>query len=70
MYVPALIRRSNWQTPAEQHLKTGDLVWVVEETNPSGYYPTAWITELVTVPTASRGPPSCARLPDRSFARL
>ena len=45
-YVPALNRRSKWQTPAEQHLKTGDLVWVVEETNPRGYYPTARITEL------------------------
>ena len=45
-YVPALNRRSKWQTPAEQHFKTGDLVWVVEETNPRGYYPTARITEL------------------------
>ena len=45
-YVPALNRRSKWQTPAEQHLKTDDLVWAVEETNPRGYYPTARITEL------------------------
>ena len=45
-YVPALNRRSKWQTPANHHLKTGDLVWVVEETNPRGYYPTARITEL------------------------
>ena len=45
-YVPALNRRSKWQTPADHHLKTGDLVWVVEETNPRGYYPTARITEL------------------------
>ena len=45
-YVPTLKRRSKWQTPAEQHLKTGDLVWIVEETNPWGYYPTAWIVEL------------------------
>ena len=45
-YVPALNRRSKWQTPAEHHLKTGDLVWVVEETNPRGYYPTSRITEL------------------------
>ena len=44
--VPTLNRRSKWQTPAEQHLKTGDLVWIVEETNPRGYYPTAWIVEL------------------------
>ena len=45
-YVPTLNRRSKWQTPAEQHLKTGDLVWIIEETNPRGYYPTAQIVEL------------------------
>ena len=45
-YVPALNRRSKWQTPADHHHKTGDLVWIVEETNPRGYYPTARITEL------------------------
>ena len=45
-YVPTLNRRSKWRTPAEQHLRTGDLVWIVEETNPRGYYPTARIVEL------------------------
>ena len=45
-YILALNRNSKWQTAAEQQLKTGDLVWVVEETNPRCYYPTAWITEL------------------------
>ena len=45
-YVPTLNRRSKWQTPAEQQHKTGDLVWIVEETNPRGYYPTARIVEL------------------------
>ena len=45
-YVPVLNRRSKWQAPAEYHLKTGDLVSVVEETNPRGYYTTARITEL------------------------
>ena len=45
-YVSILNRRSKWQTPAEQHLKTDDLVWVVEETNLRGYYPTARINEL------------------------
>ena len=35
-YVPALNRRSKWQTPAEQHLKVGGLVWIVEESNPRG----------------------------------
>ena len=45
-YVPALNRRSKWQTPAERHLMVGDLVWIVEESNPRGYYPTARIEEL------------------------
>ena len=45
-YVQTLNRRCKWQRPAEQHLKTGDLVRVVEETNPRCYYPTARITEL------------------------
>ena len=45
-YVPTLNRRSKWQTPAEQHLKTGDLVGIVEESNSRGYYPTARIVEL------------------------
>ena len=45
-YVPALNRRSKWQTPAELHFKVGDLVWIVEESNPRGYYPTARIEEL------------------------
>ena len=44
--VLALNRQYEWQEPAEQHLRTGDLAWVVEETNPRGYYPTARITEL------------------------
>ena len=45
-HVPTPNRRSMWQTPAEQHLKTGDLVWIVEETNPRSYYPIARIVEL------------------------
>ena len=45
-YVPALNRRAKWQTPAKHHLKAGDLVWIVEESNPRGYYPTARIEEL------------------------
>ena len=45
-YVPSLNRRSKWQTPAEQHLKVGDLIWIVEESNPRVYYPTARVEEL------------------------
>ena len=45
-YVPALNRRSKWQMPAGEHLKVGDLVWIVEESNPKGYYSTARNDEL------------------------
>ena len=45
-YVPALNRRTKWQKPAEHHLKFGELVLIVEEINPRGYYPTARIEEL------------------------
>ena len=45
-YLPTLNRRSKWQTPAEQHLKTGDLVWIVDETIPRSYYPTVRVVEL------------------------
>ena len=35
-YVLTLNRRSRWLTPAEQHVNTTDLTWIVEETNPRG----------------------------------
>ena len=69
-YVPTLNRRSKWQTPAEQHLKTGDLVWIVEEptlgvtTQPLGLW------NSVTAPIASRALPFYLRRPVHSFARL
>ena len=45
-YATTLNRRSKWQTPVKQHLKTAVLVWIVEETNIRGQYPTARIVEL------------------------
>ena len=45
-YVPTLNRRFKWPTAAEQKLKIGDLVWMVEETIRTGYCPTARIVEL------------------------
>ena len=62
-YSPAQNRRSKWQTPAEHHFMNGDLVWVVEETNPRVTTPLLGSLNSVTVPTASHAP-------DRSFARL
>ena len=45
-YLPTLNQRSKWQTPADQHIKTSGLVWIVKEINPGGYYSTARIVEL------------------------
>ena len=68
-YVPALNCRSKWQTPAERHLKVGDLVWIVEESNPLGVtIRLLGLKNSVAVPTASPAPPSYARRPDRSSA--
>ena len=45
-YVPALNRRSKWQMSSEQQLRVGDLIFIVEESNPMDYCPTVWIEEL------------------------
>ena len=45
-YVPSLNRRSKWQTPSSHKLRTGDLVWIWEQSSPRGYYPMAWIESL------------------------
>ena len=45
-YVPTLNRRSKWRTQSNRQLKTGDLVWIVEPTNPRGYYPLARVIKL------------------------
>ena len=68
-YVPALSRCSTWQPLAEQHLKTDEFVWVVEESNSRGDYPTVRITELRYCPIASHSPAYCARTADRSSVR-
>ena len=58
-YVPTLNRRSKWQTPAEQHFETGELVWIVE----FGFW------NSVTAPIASRALPFYVRRPVHSSAR-
>ena len=61
-YLPALNRRSKWQTPAEQHLKVGDLVWIVEESNPRGTIQLLGLKYSGTAPKASPTPPSSGSL--------
>ena len=45
-YVPSLNRRTKWSSDSKQDLKTGDLVWIVEDTNPRGHYPLARVLKL------------------------
>ena len=45
-YVPTLNRRSKWPSHAGRELKTGDLVWIVEDDSPRGHYPLARVVKL------------------------
>ena len=45
-YVPALNKRSKWHSDSDVILKTGDLVWIVDEHSPRGHYPLARIKTL------------------------
>ena len=45
-YVPSLNKRSKWPSQPERHLKTGDLVWIIEPSCPRGHYPLARVTKL------------------------
>ena len=47
-YVPALNKRSKWHSDSGDILKTGDLVWTVDERSPRGHYPLARIKTLIT----------------------
>ena len=51
-----------------EHLKVGDLVWIVEESNPRFTIRLLGLKNSGTAPTASPAPPSSARRPDRSSA--
>ena len=36
-----LNKRAKWFSSPESHLKTGDLVWLIEDYSPRGHYPLA-----------------------------
>ena len=38
-YVPSLYKRSQWHADSNRHLRTGDLVWIVDPSSPGGFYP-------------------------------
>ena len=44
--MPALNKRSKWHSHSDIILKTGGLVWVVDERSPRGHYPLARIKTL------------------------
>ena len=41
-----LNKRAKWFSSPESHLKTGDLVWFIEDNNPRGHYPLARVKSL------------------------
>ena len=45
-YVTSLHKRSKWHSSSATELKSGDLVWIADGTNPRGYYPLARISSL------------------------
>ena len=45
-YVPRLNCRSKWFQSSDRHLKTGDLVWLVEPTALRGHYPLGRVVKL------------------------
>ena len=62
-YLPALNRRSKWQTPAGQLLMVSKWVWIVEESNHKCNYPTARIYELRYGSNSGLAPHSYAHRP-------
>ena len=45
-YVPSLNKRTKWNIPSPEKLRTGDLVWIWESNSPRGSYPMARIVSL------------------------
>ena len=45
-YVPALNRRSKWSKSTSDGLRTGDLVWLAEDSSPRGHFPLGRIEKL------------------------
>ena len=45
-YLPPLNRRCKWNTPSDEILKTGGIVWIIDSDRPRGYYPQARILSL------------------------
>ena len=45
-YVTSLHKRSKWHSSSATELKSGDLVWIADGTNPRGYYPLARISSF------------------------
>ena len=53
--MPSLNQRGKWHSDSSQHLKPGDLVWIVDPSHPRGYYSTARVESL------NHGPDGIAR---------
>ena len=44
--VPSVNSRTKWSSPFDRDLQTGNILWIVEPTNPRGYYPLARVVKL------------------------
>ena len=48
-YLPTLNNRQKWRSTANETLKEGDLVWLIEDNDKRGYYNLARVTETIDV---------------------
>ena len=46
-YLPTLNNRQRWRSTANETLKEGDLVWLIEDTDKRGYYNLGRVTETI-----------------------
>ena len=46
-YLPTLNNRQKWRSTANEMLKDGDLVWLIEDSDKRGYYNLGRVTETI-----------------------
>ena len=46
-YLPTLNNRQKWRSTANETLKEGDLVWLIEDSDKRGYYSLGRVTETI-----------------------
>ena len=46
-YLPTLNNRQKWRSAANENLKEGDLIWLIEDSDKRGYYNLGRVTETI-----------------------